>query len=82
MADNKVMTGRKRVKTGIIFSNFCAKNYMLVGYSICLQVNSFSLQVNSFPARRILSSADNTNFANNLDPNQARQNVGFDLDPN
>ena len=46
-----------------------------------MQASSEGVKLNSFPARgdfcRLLIT-----FANSLDPDQARQNVGPDLDPN
>ena len=41
---------------------------------------NFDLSMLTLPVRQIFSSADN--FANCLDPDQDRQNVGPDLDPN
>ena len=45
---------------------------------------SILIKVNSFPAcqRQLLSSADDLKNVNSLDPDQVRQNVGPDLDPN
>ena len=41
-----------------------------------------SFMIDSLTLYRPVSSIDNINFANSLDPDQARQNVGHDLDPN
>ena len=64
-----VVNGWKMIKSAFFFNSLGYGSNSFVPYIIGF--------LNSLPTSRLLIT-----FANSLDPDQARQNVGPDLDPN